>query len=89
MTMHRGSMSENEKAIFTCLLFPIFWPLLPVLFICIICESVRRKLNGPLWRFSCWRRGTCPECNWLKAKCVCAELSCFDCKGRLKTKVNR
>lgn len=67
-------MSEDEKVVWICLLFPIFWPFLPVLLICMICTSIARKLDGPLWRLSCWRRGTCPHCNWRKAECVCERL---------------
>lgn len=75
MTMHRGPMSENEKAVWMCLLFPVFWPFLPVLLICMAVESIRRKFDGPLWRLSCWRRGTCTACNWPKAECVCDRLN--------------
>jgi hypothetical protein len=74
MTTHRGQMSENGKAIAVCLLFPIFWPLLPTLLVCMAVEAARRKLDGPLWRLSCWRRGTCPGCNWPKAECCCDKL---------------
>jgi len=74
MTPRGGPLSENGKVIMLCILFPIFWPLLPVLLVCMGVEAIQRKLDGPLWRLSCWRRGTCPDCNWPKAECVCDQL---------------
>lgn len=68
-------LSEREKIYTFAFLFPIFWPFIPVLIVCDICEAIGRKLNGPLWRLSCWRRGTCTRCNWPKAECVCERLS--------------
>ena len=68
-------LSEREKVYAFAILFPIFWPFIPVLIICDICEAMRRKLDGPLWRLSCWRRGTCVKCNWQKTECVCDKLN--------------
>lgn len=74
MTPRSGPLSENGKVIAICLLFPIFWPFLPVILICMGVDKIRRSLDGPLWRFSCWRRGMCPKCNWPKAECVCRHI---------------
>lgn len=48
MTPRRGPLSENEKALFMCFLFPIFWPFIPVLLICFAAEAIR----DAYWR---WR----------------------------------
>lgn len=48
MTPRRGPMSENEKVVWMCILFPIFWPFLPVLLICLATEGIR----DAFWR---WR----------------------------------
>lgn len=37
----RARLSENGKLIVFCLLFPLFWPFLPVLLIGMACESIR------------------------------------------------
>lgn len=34
MTPRGGPLSENGKVIAMCILFPIFWPFIPVLLIC-------------------------------------------------------
>jgi len=34
-------LSENEKIIWVCILFPIFWPFLPVILICMAAEKIR------------------------------------------------
>lgn len=48
MTPRRGPMTDNEKVVWMCVLFPIFWPLLPVLLICLAAEGIR----DAYWR---WR----------------------------------
>ena len=75
MTPRGGPLSENGKVLLVAVLFPIFWPFIPVLLICMVRDAVRQKLDGPLWRVSCWRRGTCPNCNWPKMECVCDRLN--------------
>lgn len=64
MTPHGGPMSENEKTIWICLLFPIFWPFLPAVLLCMLGEAIRDRTSGWRWRLSCRWRGTCPTCNW-------------------------
>lgn len=44
----RGRMSENEKAIFFMILFPIFWPFIPVVLICMACEKIAQSFRE--WR---------------------------------------
>jgi hypothetical protein len=41
MTPRGTRLSENEKTILICLLFPLFWPFLPVLLICMAGEKIR------------------------------------------------
>lgn len=45
----RGGLSENGKVLVFALLFPIFWPFIPVLLICMGCEAAR----DAFWR---WRQ---------------------------------
>jgi hypothetical protein len=49
MTTHRGPLSENEKTIWICLLFPLFWPFLPVILICMGIEKIRDAYWG--WKY--------------------------------------
>ena len=51
MTPHRGPMSENEKTLMMCVLFPIFWPFIPVLLICWACEAVGNAIRDRYWRW--------------------------------------
>lgn len=37
----RGRLSENGKVLAMCILFPIFWPFIPVLLICMAIEKIR------------------------------------------------
>lgn len=46
----RGPMSDNERVIWMCILFPIFWPFLPVLLLCMLGEAVGRKFTDIRWR---------------------------------------
>lgn len=48
----RGRLSEREKMYAMCILFPIFWPFIPVLLICDLCEWIRDRVSGLYWR---WR----------------------------------
>lgn len=45
----RGQMSENEKLIGFALLFPIFWPFIPVLLICIAGEKIGHRYRAWRW----------------------------------------
>ena len=36
-------MSENGKVLAMCILFPLFWPFIPVLLVCFPCEAVRDR----------------------------------------------
>lgn len=40
MTPRSGPLSENGKVIAMCLLFPLFWPFLPVVLICMAAEKI-------------------------------------------------
>lgn len=51
MTPRGGPLSENEKVLFMCFLFPLFWPFIPVLLICFAGEKIR----DAYWRWK-WRR---------------------------------
>lgn len=44
-------LSENEKTIGIALLFPLFWPFIPVLLICMAGEGIRNKY----WQWKCRR----------------------------------
>lgn len=46
----RGPMSDNERAIWMCVLFPIFWPFLPVLLLCMLVEAIGRKVTDIRYR---------------------------------------
>lgn len=52
MTPRGGPLSEKEKVYAICLLFPIFWPFIPVLLICDLCEWIRDKVRTAYTR---WR----------------------------------
>ncbi len=41
MTPRGGPLSENGKVLAMCVLFPIFWPFIPVILICMACEGIR------------------------------------------------
>jgi hypothetical protein len=45
----RGQMSENEKVLWFAFLFPIFWPFIPVLLICMACESIGHRYRKWKW----------------------------------------
>lgn len=49
MTPRGGPLSENGKLIAICLLFPIFWPSLPAILICMGAEKIRDAFWG--WRY--------------------------------------
>lgn len=49
MTPRGGPLSENGKVLVMCLLFPLFWPLIPIVLICIACEAIRDKYWQ--WRY--------------------------------------
>jgi len=49
MTPRGGPLSENGKIIAICLLFPLLWPFLPVVLICIAAEGIRDAYWG--WRY--------------------------------------
>jgi hypothetical protein len=42
-------MSEDEKVIWICLLFPIFWPFLPVILLCMVGDKIRHAYWG--WKY--------------------------------------
>lgn len=56
MTPHRGPLSDNGRALFLCLLFPLFWPLVPALLACRAAEAIR----DAYWRWQ-WRRASSAE----------------------------
>jgi hypothetical protein len=47
--MRRNQMSEDEKVIWFMLLFPLFWPFIPVVLICMLCESIGHKYRAWKW----------------------------------------
>jgi len=51
MTPRGGPLSENGKVLFLCILFPIFWPFLPAVLICMGVE----KMQHAYWDWK-WRR---------------------------------
>jgi hypothetical protein len=36
-------LSENEKVVAMCLLFPLFWPFLPVILLCLAGDAIRNR----------------------------------------------
>jgi hypothetical protein len=52
MTPRGPRCSENEQVIWVCLLFPLFWPFLPVILACLGIE----KLRDVYWTWSYRRR---------------------------------
>lgn len=52
---HKGQpLSENGKLIAMCLLFPLFWPFLPVLLICMAGDKIR----DAYWNWKYRRKST-------------------------------
>lgn len=51
MTPRGRPLSENGKVIAMCLLFPLLWPFLPVVLICMACESIRDAYWR--WQYRC------------------------------------
>lgn len=51
MTPRRGRMSDKEKVYFMCVLFPIFWPFIPVLLLCDMGEWIRDVCHARYWRW--------------------------------------
>lgn len=49
-------MSENEKVIWICLLFPLFWPFLPAILICMAGDRIRTAYQG--WKYRRAERAT-------------------------------
>ena len=49
-------MSEKEKTYLFCLLFPIFWPFIPVLLLCDLFGWIGDKCRSLYWRWRDWRR---------------------------------
>ena len=52
MTPRCGPLSEKGKIYAMCLLFPIFWPFIPVLLLCDLAEAIRDGVSSLYWR---WR----------------------------------
>lgn len=52
MTPRGKRLSEKEKVYAMCLLFPIFWPFIPVLVICDLAEAIGNGVRSLYWR---WR----------------------------------
>lgn len=50
MTPRGQPLSENGKVIAICLLFPLFWPFLPVVLICMGIEKIRDAYWGWSYR---------------------------------------
>lgn len=61
MTPRGGPLSENGKLIAICILFPIFWPFLPVLLICMAIEKIRDVISDLYWN---WRYRRSGEYEW-------------------------
>lgn len=57
MTPRRGPMSEKEKAYAFCLLFPLFWPFIPVLLLCDLGEWIGDNCRALYWRWRMRRDG--------------------------------
>lgn len=51
MTPRGPRMSEKEKMYFFCLLFPIFWPFIPVLLLCDLGEAIGNGVRSLYWRW--------------------------------------
>lgn len=49
MTPRGGPLSENGKVLAMCILFPIFWPFIPVLLVCMACDKIRDAYWG--WKY--------------------------------------
>ena len=47
--MARIRLSEKEKVYWICLLFPLFWPFLPVLIVLDIIELIKNGVSA-MWR---------------------------------------
>ena len=47
MTPRAKPLSEKGKVYAVCILFPIFWPFLPALLICDLCEAIRDWWQRP------------------------------------------
>ena len=46
----RHRMSENERLGCFMLLFPIFWPFIPVVLLCALVEAIANKIRSAYWR---------------------------------------
>lgn len=49
MTPRARPLSENGKVLAMCILFPVFWPFIPVLLICFAGEAIRNAYWD--WRY--------------------------------------
>lgn len=47
--MARNRLSENEQIIAFALLFPIFWPFIPALLLCMAGEGIANRFRAWRW----------------------------------------